>query len=156
MLTGTDKAPEVANVAFRVPPSWKSDVVWFLQVASGFINAGMVSETTKFQVTVSALDAEIISYVRDIVIEIPEDIYTVLKDRIVKQYTQSDSSRLRTLLQDMHLGDKRPSQLLYEMQGLSAVKVLDYLLRTLWLQRLLTQMQHILSISSASSFLRLS
>lgn len=144
-----DEVREVARVAFRVPPIWKSDIeLWFLQVESGFVTAGITSETTKYHCVVSALDVEVLSCVRDILIAPPADNpYTSVKQRIIQQFAQSENVRLRTLLQDIHLGDKRPSQLLHEMQNLAAGKVSDEVLRTLFLQRLPNNVQQILSIS---------
>lgn len=85
-MPDSEEVPEVAKVAYRAPPLWKSDVeLRFLQVESGFVYAHIVSDITKFHVIVSALDSEILLYVRDIVIKNPEsNPYTVLKYRIVK------------------------------------------------------------------------
>ncbi|GBM83306.1 hypothetical protein AVEN_261143-1 [Araneus ventricosus] len=51
---------------------------------------------------------------------------------------------------DLQLGDKRPSHLLSEMQNLAPAKMKDDILQTLWLQRLLANLQQILSVCKAS------
>ncbi|GBO42721.1 hypothetical protein AVEN_136215-1 [Araneus ventricosus] len=48
----------------------------------------------------------------------------------------------------MQLGDKKPSQLLHEMQDLSFGKIEEYVLRMLWFQRLPITTQQILSAST--------
>ena len=151
-ITETVQHPELSRIAWRAPVFWKPDIeLWFFQVESSFKTAGITSEHTKFHAVVSVLDAEVLSYVRDLVIiPPPEEPYTTLKKRICLQFTQSETSRLRTLLQDMYLGDKRPSQLLHEMKSLSGKQASCDFLRTLWLQRLPVSMQQILTISSGS------
>lgn len=143
---------EIARVAFRAPPVWKTEInLWFLQVESNFVMSGIDKETTKFHCVVAALDMEILSYVKDIVETPPlENPYKVLKERIIKHFTQSESSRLRTLLQDMHLGDRKPSQLLHEMRSLAHSQITDDVLKTLFIQRLPINIQQILSISKDS------
>lgn len=140
---------EIARVAFRAPPVWKTEInLWFLQVESNFIMAGIEREITKFHCVIAALDMEILSYVKDIVENPPADNpYKILKERIVKHFTQSESSRLRTLLQELHLGDKKPTQLLHEMRSLAGSQISDDVLKTLFIQRLPINIQQILSIS---------
>lgn len=140
---------ELNRVAFRAPQIWKSDIdLWFFQVESSFITAGITEELTKFHCVVSALDVEILSYVRDLIKSPPTDKpYSKLKERITQQFSQSESARLRMLFQDLHLGDSKPSQLLHKMQSLADSDIDDKVIKTLWLQRLPEQMQKILSIS---------
>lgn len=141
---------ENARVAFRAPPFWKANVeLWFLQLESHFVTAGITADTTKFHCVVAAIDTEVLSYVSDIIRNPPaENRYSALKTRLIKQFSESESTRLRTLLQDLQLGDKRPSQLLLEMQRLAADNLSDDALRTLWMQRLPLNVQQILSVSS--------
>lgn len=143
---------EIAKLAFRAPPFWKADVeLWFLQVEANFKTAGITCPKTQFHFIVSALDMEVLSYVRDLVKSPPpENPYDALKSRIISQFMRSEDSRLRTLLQDLQLGDLRPSELLHKMRVLAESKISDEILKTLWFQRLPRSMQQILSISSDS------
>ncbi|GBN42278.1 hypothetical protein AVEN_191812-1 [Araneus ventricosus] len=75
-------------------------------------------------------------------------MYKTLKERLINIFSDSEERRLKKLLQDVELGDKRPSMLLRQMQDLAGNRVGDELLRSLWLQRLPTQMQAILTTSS--------
>ncbi|GBM86893.1 hypothetical protein AVEN_207402-1 [Araneus ventricosus] len=74
-----------------------------------------------------------------------DNAYTALKERTISLLSRSENERLRQLLQDLHLGGLRPSQLLSQMKGLAGDKISAQLLRTLWLQLLSIQMQQILS-----------
>ena len=140
---------EVSKLAFKAPPLWKNDVeLWFIRIEASFKTSGISLEETKFYNVIASLDADTLVCVRDIVSSPPtENPYTILKARIIKQYTQTESSRLRTLLQDLQLGDRKPSQLLLEMQNLADKKISDEVLKEIWLQRLTVNLQQILSIS---------
>lgn len=139
---------ELSRVAFRAPPFWEGEPeLWFHQLESQFVIAGITNDITKYHCVVSTLDTKTLSSVRDLIRKLPEDNpYGKLKARIIELFSQSESVQLKLLLQDLQLGDKRPSQLLVEMQNLSAGKLNDDLLRTLWQQRLPIHIQQILSI----------
>jgi hypothetical protein len=147
--TGMSSGLELSRVSFRAPSIWKSDVdLWFLQIESNFKIAGITDPKTQFHCVVTALDVEVLSYVSDLIIApVTDDSYNQLKTRICQQFSLSETSRLRVLLQELTLGDKRPSQLLHEMHTLAGKKISDEVLKTLWLQRLPIHTQQILSVS---------
>jgi hypothetical protein len=146
-MTTPNVSGEVARVAFKAPPFWESDPeLWFFQIEAQFNIANITVDTTKFNSVVASLDTKVLSCVRDVIQTPPaEDAYLTLKKRILAQYSRSESARLKLLLQDLQLGDKRPSELFRDMQNLSNAKVGEDILRTLWLQRLPIHMQQILS-----------
>lgn len=148
--TDTSKTLELSRVAFRAPEFWESDPeLWFGQVESQFIIAGITVDETKFHSVIAALNAKILSCARDLVRSPPvKDKYETIKERILSTFSQSDTSKLKCLLQDCQLGDKRPSQLLLEMRNLAADRVSDDVLKSLWSQRLPLNLQQILSASS--------
>ncbi|GBO17973.1 hypothetical protein AVEN_84337-1 [Araneus ventricosus] len=137
--------PELARVAFRAPKFWETDFdLWFLQLESQFKLSSISTDETKFHTVVAALDSKILSCVSDIVRNPPADNkYDALKTRILNYFSQ-----LRLLLQDLQLGDKKASQLSQEMTNLAAEKVSEDVLKTIWMQRLLTSIQQILSVSN--------
>ncbi|GBM70117.1 hypothetical protein AVEN_151579-1 [Araneus ventricosus] len=90
-----------------------------MRVGSQFKLNGICNNETKFHTLVAALDSKILSYVLDIVRNPPADSkYDALKARILSHSSQSQSTKLRALLQDLQLGDKKPSQLLQEMRNI--------------------------------------
>ncbi|GBN81497.1 hypothetical protein AVEN_37312-1 [Araneus ventricosus] len=117
--------PELARVAFRAPPFWETDSdLWFLQLGSQFRLSSISTDETNFHAVIAALDSKVLSYVSDIVRNPPADNkYDALKTRILNYFSQSQSSKLRVLLQDLQLGDKKPSQLLQELRNLAAEKL---------------------------------
>ncbi len=138
------------RVAVKTPPVWRDNIeLWFSNIESQFALAAITADDTKFHYVVSALDSELSSFVADIITNPPaENHYVALKKRLIDQFSDSESARIRTLLSDMSLGDLRPSQLLHKMTQLAATKVSDDVLKMLWLQRLPLNIQQILSVSS--------
>lgn len=141
---------EVSRVAFRAPPFWESNPrVWFIQIESQFRIAQITSDETKFHSIVAALDAKTLEGIVDLVESPPREMqYDTIKARVLDIYAKSDSARLRLLLQDMQLGDRKPSQLLNEMRNLARGDIKDEVLQNLWLQRLPLNIQQILSVSN--------
>ncbi|GFX38604.1 uncharacterized protein TNCV_3475941 [Trichonephila clavipes] len=63
---------EVARIALRLPPFWKSNVrLWIAQCDHAFTFSGISSDDTKYSALVENLDAETLSYVSDIVLSPP-------------------------------------------------------------------------------------
>lgn len=75
-------------------------------------------------------------------------MYVTLKNRLIAQFADSETTKLKMLLSELELGDKKPSNLLREMRSLANSSMNDDLLASLWLQRLPSQVQAILSTSS--------
>lgn len=137
----------IARVAVRAPPFWKENpALWFRQLESQFFMNNIVSSETKYHIAVAALDTSVINQVSDVVMNPPAaQMYETLKDRLQERFAESDERRFKRLLNNIELGDKRPSHLWREMRELAGNRLTDEFLRSLWLQRLPSQAQAILS-----------
>ncbi|GFW53848.1 transposon Tf2-6 polyprotein [Trichonephila clavipes] len=90
-----------------------------------------------------------LSYVSDIVLSPPNsDKYHTLSQRLITQFSDSETQKIKKLLTDLQLGDEKPSHLLRKMKELSNGQLQDDFLQILWLQRM---PQHIQTVLSASS-----
>ena len=141
---------ELAGVAVKLPPFWKPDPrVWFLQTEAVFRTSRVTADQSKFDYVVRSIDTEILCQVSDIIVNPPkENKYECIKNRLIVTFAESETQRIRKLLNDLELGDRKPSQLLCEMRNLADNKVNEKFLKSLWLQRLPMQMQTILATSS--------
>lgn len=141
---------EISKVTIKVPPFWKEKPeLWFIQVESQFFVARITSDVRKYHTVIAAIESHILSQVSDILLNPPVDnLYSTLKKKIIERFADSDHQRLRKLLQEIDLGDKKPSQLLREMRHLAGTKMDDDLLKNLWLQRLPSNMRAIISVST--------
>ncbi|KAF8777365.1 hypothetical protein HNY73_014234 [Argiope bruennichi] len=100
----------------------KNITLWFIQVESNFALAKITNDLTKYNHLIASIDPETLS-----------------------------AEQIRRLLSEPHLGANKPSQLLRKMRELDdSTGIKDDFLKTLWLPRLQSEMQAILSISSES------
>ncbi|GFW85499.1 hypothetical protein TNCV_145441 [Trichonephila clavipes] len=141
---------EVARIALRLPPFWKSNVrLWIAQCDHAFTFSGISSDDTKYSALVANLDAETLSYVSDIVLSPSNsDKYHTLSQRLITQFSDSETQKIKKLLTDLQLGDEKPSHLLRKMKELSNGQLQDDFLQSLWLQRMPPHIQTVLSASS--------
>lgn len=139
--------PHVAHVSVKLPPFWKtSPALWFLRLESQFALANITSDLTKFNNVISCLDSDVLNSVSDILMKPPTTgKYDALKQRLISIHSESETSKIRTLLQGLELGDQRPSQLLTRMRALAGDTVGEALLRSLWLARLPYSTQSVLA-----------
>lgn len=143
---------EVARVSIKTPPFWKANpALWFCQLVAQFEMSHINVDRTKYNIVVAAIESSILNYVGDIVLAPPqENMYITLKKRLLEQFTDSEQTRLKKLLSELELGEKRPSQLLREMRTLGGTNVGADLLRSLLVQRLPMQVQVSLATSNES------
>ncbi|GFX60039.1 transposon Ty3-I Gag-Pol polyprotein [Trichonephila clavipes] len=142
----TSETVEVARIALRLPPFWKSNVrLWIAQCDHAFTFSGISSDDTKYSALVANLDAETLSYVSDIVLSPPNsDKYHTLSQRLITQFSDSETQKIKKLLTDLQLGDEKPSHLLRKMKELSNDQHQDDFLQSLWLQRMPPHIQTVL------------
>ena len=152
LMDSAEPTREISRVSVKVPPFWKTNpALWFKQVESQFITAGITSDSTKFHTIVGSIEANVLSEVSDLILQPPSiNMYATLKQRIQDRFCDSEEKLLKKLLRDVEIGDKKPSALLRDMVALASGKVSDDLLKSLWMQRLPKQTQAILSVSSES------
>lgn len=141
----------IRRVPVKLPVFWKVDVrLWFCQVEAVFVTYGIVSEKARYYQVVACVEGEVLSQISDLIVTIPEDTpYTILKQRLIARYADSEQARLQKLLDQIPLGDKRPSHVLQEMRGLAGAQVTTEFLKSLWTKRLPLQTQLILKASDA-------
>ncbi|XP_015435180.1 PREDICTED: uncharacterized protein LOC107190810 [Dufourea novaeangliae] len=141
----------VANI--KIPPFWKHEPsLWFIQVESMFQTSRITSDSTKYNHIVSSLDAETMMEVADILRNPPgEGRYVQLKTEIIKRFSDSADQQLHMALAEVQLGDKKPSQLLRQLQSLAGNRASEDVLRVRWLALLPPAIVRCLKILRAAS-----
>lgn len=132
---------DVAALQLRLPTFWRNNPqLWFAQVEATFDLHHISSQISRFRHLVCNLSPEVAQEVADVIAAPLNDApYQRLKQSILDRTTTSDSARLRHLLTNEELGDRRPSQLLNSMRQLLRSSNVDSngaLFRELFLQRL--------------------
>lgn len=141
------QATEVNKVSVQLPSFWKQNSsLWFAQAEAQFSIANITSESTKYSYVVSKLDEHFAHEVQDILTNTPvHNPYTTLKNELIKRLSLSQGQRIKQILMEEELGDRKPSQFLRHLRSLAGTgPVKDDLLRTIWAQRLPTYVQAIL------------
>ena len=124
--------------------------LWFIAVEEQFSLHQIVDENTKYSNIVTALPPEISTAVRDIIThKPPHNPFSTLKQLILERLGSTLNERIKKLLGDVSLGDRRPSQMLVQMQGLvtegSGITHNGAFIRTLFLQKLPQNVQTVLA-----------
>ncbi|XP_017480979.1 PREDICTED: uncharacterized protein LOC108370205 [Rhagoletis zephyria] len=149
-VRGNDASEEIANITVKLPPFWHANPsLWIAQVESRFIAARIKNDATKHHTVIAAIESNVLAQTSDIILNPPTtDMYETLKAHIVERFAESEPSRIKKLLQELELGDMRPSQLLREMRNLAGNAMNDSMLKSVWLNRLPPDVRSIISISS--------
>lgn len=139
----------VNRVAVKVPPFWEeSPEIWFAQVEAQFANAGVSSDDSRFNTVVAAIESKILMQITDAVLHPPDTgKYRNLKTVLLENFGASEQQKIRKLLSEIELGDRKPTQLLNEMRHLGGSQISEQLLHTLWSNRLPAQVRAILQAS---------
>lgn len=141
---------DILGIQARMPPFSKHNVkLFFAQLNAAFSLNKITDEPTKYSFLVSILDTDVLASVSDLILNVPpENPFTALKDRLLKLFENSVAQNTKALLQELSLGDQKPSVLLSRMRELASGQVTDDFLKTLWLQRLPQHIQAVLAVSS--------
>ncbi|XP_043862592.1 uncharacterized protein LOC122756652 [Drosophila santomea] len=141
--------PVVESVGvIKLPPFWKQNArLWFVQIEAQFQCSRISSDNTRYYHLISALDADIMTEVSDVLVQ-PSEVnkYEHLKEIIIKRFTESPDRQLQRALLELDLGDKKPSQLLRQMTTLADGRASADALRVRWLSQLPQHVQRSLKL----------
>ena len=135
----------------KLPPFWADrPSLWFSQADSQFTISGITNDETKFHYVVSQLDTRYAAEVEDVITKPPATgRYQYLRTKLIERLSSSEEQRVRQLISEEELGDRKPSQFLRHLRSLAGTTTLqDNLLRRLWLRRLPSHVQAILTAQS--------
>ncbi|XP_029055268.2 uncharacterized protein LOC114882556 [Osmia bicornis bicornis] len=149
------QASEFRNV--KLPTFWKQEPrLWFIMLEREFIAYNVRADAVKSSAVVRNLDQDTMKIVLDVIEAPPEkSTYNDIKQALIERLSKSDEANLRRLLSGLELGDRKPSELLREMKQLAGASVGEDALRTLWMQRLPTRVQEVLTIIDDAGLERL-
>nr|XP_034834369.1 uncharacterized protein LOC117990969 [Maniola hyperantus] len=141
----------VCKVSVKVPPFWLSKpAMWFAHIETQFRVRGITADQTKYDHVVSNLDLKVMLEVEDIITSPPqENKYEHLKAELIRRLSVSEGQRVRQLLTEEELGDRKPSQFLRHLRSLAGNTLTDEgILRQLFMRRLPLHLQTILAASA--------
>jgi hypothetical protein len=143
----------VSAVALKLPAFWIADPeVWFAQAEAQFASRApaIVSDDTKYNYVVAALDNTTAAEVRAILLNPPKsNKYDAIRAALFAAFGKTQAAKDKELLSLHGLGDRLPSALLRQMQGLNANA--NTLFKALFLAQLPSDVRGILATSSTGS-----
>lgn len=145
--------PNILNsVSVKVPPFWPEDpALWFAQLEGQFALAGITTDSTKYNYVIANLDCRIIAEIRDVVKNPPATgKFDKVRDELISRLSSSNEQRVRQLISNEDIGDRKPSQFLRHLLNLAGPDVPDDFIKTLWSNRLPTHVQLIIASQSKS------
>ena len=145
----------MAAINLKLPPFWPTDPeVWFAQVEAQFTTKRIHSQKTCFDYVISSLSPGFATEVRDLLLNPPSDTpYDKLKTELIKRTAASEQCKLQQLIGGEELGDRKPTQLLQQMQQLLGDKLsssAESFLREPFLQRLPPSVRMILASADSA------
>lgn len=139
---------QVLKVSPKLPPFWADNpTVWFAQAEAQFALSGITCQTTKYSYIIAQLDTRFAAEISDIIVSPPsENCYDKLRTELIHRFSASEEQRIREILNDAELGDRKPSQFLRYLRSLAGTSFQnEKILRHLWLNRLPKNVQAILA-----------
>lgn len=134
------KVSEVEPLQIKLPPFWAaSPSTWFLQVEAQFVVSRIKKEWSKYNLVVASLPQDIANSILDILQNPPEaDQYTELKRILIERHSFSIEKRIRMLISDHEIGDRKPSEFYRFLKNIAGTSdtVSDDLIRKIWQSRL--------------------
>lgn len=123
---------------FKIQPFWKNaPELWFSHVENQFRTANVISEDEKYNSVVGVLDETTALQVGDIIRNPPlVDKYDAIKSALINRFCQTEAQKVQQLLTGLTLGDKKPSQLLRELNAMAQGRIDADLIKSIWIQRL--------------------
>ncbi|XP_076302081.1 uncharacterized protein LOC143220298 [Lasioglossum baleicum] len=137
----------VSQTKQRIPQFWPHQVaLWFLMLEKYFESARITKDSTRYNSALACLSDDCIEQIEDVIMNPPATgQYELLKREVINRLSESDSSRVRKLLEGQGIGDGTPSQFFRHIRNLATPSVTDELLVTLWKTRLPTDNQRVLA-----------
>lgn len=138
----------VAKVSVKLPPFWADrPAVWFAQIEAQFEISGISADSTKYNYVISQLDTKHAAEIEDIITQPPKtEKYDKVKMELIRRLSATEEQRIRKLLSDEEIGDRKPSQFLRHLRSLAGTIMQDQsILRQLWLRRLPGHIQAIIT-----------
>lgn len=135
-----------------VPPMSSNNIdAWFISMDFWFTASGIVADKQKTATILAALDPNVIAQLADVIASMPpNNRYDFIKAKIINHFADSEQRRLNRLLSELPLGDKKPSELFYEMRRVAGTTLGEAAVKGLWTKRLPEFAQPVIAASAGT------
>ncbi|XP_058805647.1 uncharacterized protein LOC131672450 [Phymastichus coffea] len=154
----TAPAPAVHTIRhFKAPPFLEDKIkVWFMLLEANFNTAHITNDESKYCHTLSSLTTKAINQVEDVIVAPPEaNKYENLKEKMIERFTESDSSRMKKLMENEQMGDRKPSEFFRCLKSYGTSNTTDAFIMSVWKTRLPPTLQAHLTVTSETETAKL-
>jgi len=131
----TQKMPQVISVT--LPRFYEQNCkLWFTVAENIFKLKGIYTETQRFELVLCALDLHHLEKLEHVLDNLSDLPYSQLRGEIIQIFAPTEETNLNRLLYDVQLGEKQPTELLFEMRKLMGSQDCPILLEKLFKERL--------------------
>ncbi|XP_014234992.1 uncharacterized protein LOC106657830 [Trichogramma pretiosum] len=112
LLSGALRTPQKPEI--RIRSFWRSaQRIWFDTLEEHFVAKNIVDDADKYRCAISNLDEDLIATASAAIDSASAgDRYEKLKDALVRKFTVSDSENLKSILGNVNMGTRSPSEFL--------------------------------------------
>lgn len=131
--------------------------MWFWTVEKWFASMRVFDDDQRFSTVLLALPPQTVAVFKEQLDAPPSSgKYEFVKKLVIRQLSRNQFERIKALVADSDLGDRKPSELYAEMRQLAGSSITHAALKGLWILRLPEQMRPSLALSSdiPAEFLR--
>ena len=146
----TNRVKKMTGSSIPVAPFSKKDPAsWFRQLEATFVINEITDDDIRYAHLQARLDPELLSSISEF-FKVPptENKYESLKDKLTSRYTDSRDNQVLQLLEGLSLGDRKPSELLSEIQRLAANDIAENVIRAMFIKKLPENLMGILAGSN--------
>lgn len=131
---------DINALIVKLPAFWANNPrTWFIQAEAQFALGKITADVSKYNYVVATLPEDIADSVSDILENPPSvDVYKNLKDALIDRHSLSLEARIKKLVSDEEMGDRKPSEYYRTLKRLagSTSTVGEELLKKLWVSKL--------------------
>ncbi|XP_033303465.1 uncharacterized protein LOC117207393 [Bombus bifarius] len=144
---GRDNDKRPINAPFRVPPFWPDDVdLWFKMLELQFKTFRITGDQKKYQAVIANLDKSHLRLIRDVLDASPATgRYAYVKKELMKRFGESDAKRLRHVIENEQMGDRKPSQFYRVLRSKAINSLTDDVILIVWESRLPSRVRSFLA-----------
>ncbi|XP_061398806.1 uncharacterized protein LOC133334506 [Musca vetustissima] len=125
---------------------------WFVTMDFWFTASGIISDKQKAATVLTALSPNVISQLTEVIAAIPvTDRFDYIRRKIIEHFADSEQRRLNRLLSELPLGDRKPSELYFEMKRVAGSTLGEAALKGLWTKRLPQFVQPVVAASTGTA-----
>lgn len=134
-------------MSVHLPPFLRRDVsFWFMQVEALFRTAQINDDQAKYDFVLAALDVVAAAEVRELLETPPgENKFATLKKALMDRMATSEETRIRQVLANQEIGDRKPSAFLRELKAKAGDNFSPQVLTSIWKEALPADVQMILA-----------